>query len=264
MASAPVTLRSETTSLPPDASTRSSDFALPPLSGEWLRELSAPSAASASKRIGTLALPLGATHARPLIVGVHAAASRPDWLCSQLRQVYGPHVFVVCPHPTEQLSTMASWSSAEQIRERVVQALQAVYADYGVYVDRRSMTYFGHSQGAMMMPYAFRSALLPGPVSDVSAPLRFTTVVLFEGLPRDYARANFVSDTLHAVGAQQVYLVSGQAGWAGGHQSLAASLRAHGFQATHVSGSFGHFFNAESLSLLRAALPQPLDEVSTP
>jgi hypothetical protein len=57
-----------------------------PLTGEWLQ----PIQNEAGHAIGVVALPLGETTPRRVIVGVHGAASRADFMCSVLRSVLGP------------------------------------------------------------------------------------------------------------------------------------------------------------------------------
>jgi pimeloyl-ACP methyl ester carboxylesterase len=45
----------------------------------------------------TLALPLGATTPRPIVVVIHGARDRADWQCGSFRGLLGGRVFILCP-----------------------------------------------------------------------------------------------------------------------------------------------------------------------
>jgi predicted esterase len=209
-----------------------------PLTGEWLRILHDEK----NRALGVLVVPLGAREPKQLVVAVHAAWSRADWMCGAVRDAYGPDVFIVCPHASFTMDQPASWQSAEQVRDRVKAMVRETENTFGEMLDTSSNTYFGHSQGAMLSPY----------VLPIMTPLTFRNVVLFEGLPRELDR---MPHALRSVGAERVLLVSGQAGWEAGHRSFAAQLNHSGIRAKHVAGSFGHFFNPESMQMLQAETP---------
>jgi predicted esterase len=119
---------------------------------------------------------------------------------------------------------------------------------YGDRIDRSRIVYFGHSQGSMTLPAAY-GRLAPS--------LPFSGVVLFEGMPKD---TRFLETALRNMGARHVLLVNGQGGWQGKHAAVAASLAAHGFDAWHAPGSFGHFFNDDALAILQRETPRLFEQ----
>jgi predicted esterase len=126
---------------------------LPPL-GEgdaWLDTVTLDDGSQAN-----VALPLGATSPRPLVVGVHGSGDRPDWSCAEWANVVDSYAFVVCPHGSAFGGGFA-WSTIEQLDKRVISAITAVRAKYGAYVDGGPAIYAGFSQGANLAPYIVRN-----------------------------------------------------------------------------------------------------------
>jgi predicted esterase len=158
--------------------------------------------------LGVVAVPLGARTPRRIVVGVHAAAGRAD-------------------------------------RRRIDDSFAALLREHGAYLDTSRVTYFGHSQGAMILPYAFT----PHVRSKMQT---WSTVVFFEGLPREPER---VTPAMRAMGAEHVVLISGQPGWAAGHRALAAQLNRGGIRATHLAHAFGHSARPEVLRDVLGSLP---------
>lgn len=227
---------------PPAVPVATPEPAFAPLAGEWIQTLRDDDGTP----VGLVTVPLGSREPKGLVVGVHGAMSRPDWMCGAVRDSFGPDTFVLCPHPSEKLQQISSWGSGPQLVRAVDRALAAAFAAFGDRIDRRRLIYFGHSQGSMMLPAAYS-------VTPATTP--FVSVVLFEGLPKD-TRA--FARTVRNMGASRVLLVSGQGGWAAAHGALAASLEKSGLHARHVKGGFGHFFNAEALAIVRSEAPSLL------
>ncbi len=214
---------------------------LPPLGGEWMQTLDAPDGTPVG--IGTV--PLGSRQRRPLVVGVHGAQSRPDWMCGAVRDSFGPDTFVVCPHPTAKLREATSWGSGLQLTRAVDRALDAAFAAFGERIDPQKIIYFGHSQGGMMLSAGY----------GVVPPKRsFSSVVFFEGLPKD---TSTLDRTVRNLGARRVLFVSGQSDWAAAQAT--AALRKNGLDARHVQGTFGHFFTPAAIEIFRRETPALLD-----
>jgi hypothetical protein len=222
---------------PPPRDDMNASAALPPLGGTWRVPV-----ADADGYLGEVTLPLGSRHPRGVVVGVHGAVSRADYLCGTLRGVYGEDVFVYCPHAARTAESGASWLSPEQLRSRVVDGVRVLQRRFPGRLDLSSMVFLGHSQGAMLLPAAFGAKALP-------EGMRFRHVVFFEGLPK--SEPAFTERALRNMGAESVYLVSGQSGWRAGHEHLAEHLRKRGLGAVHVHGEFGHWFNDPSERILR-------------
>src|SRR5262249_14967874 len=47
-----------------------------------------------------IALPIGTTRPRPIVVAVHGQNSRAEWMCWMAQHVVGSRAFVVCPRGT--------------------------------------------------------------------------------------------------------------------------------------------------------------------
>lgn len=120
---------------------------LPPLEGEWLERLELPNGSYAFASI-----PVGAREKRPIVVGVHGAGDRPDWSCSEWRAVTAEWAFVVCPvgvrHPVDKQAFV--WGSANAIAARADDAVAALRAKYGAWIDDGPLVYGGWSQGGTL------------------------------------------------------------------------------------------------------------------
>jgi len=200
----------------------------PTLGGAWLAELD---------HTGHVAVPVGAQEKRPVIVAVHGAASRSDWMCRDVRAGFGPYPFVVCPHPSDALEREASWGSPEALTRAITRSLAAARARFSDWIDEADPIYVGHSQGAML---AAR-----GPIGAGA----YRHLVFFEGLPADVvaARAAILRSN-----AESLLLVSGQSGWQAGHGHFAASFAGTRVRARHVHEPVGHFFHARIYTRLRS------------
>ena len=212
----------------------------PMLLGDWLQPLEED-----GRGVGVVALPLGAREKRPLVVAVHGAGSAPEWMCSAARAGLGSRPFVVCPHTLANPRALASWASPEQLASAVDRAVRAAVARFPAYVDTKEVMYLGHSQGAMMAPLAL-----------AKSGVRFRYALFFEGLPRDAPGAKAKLLGAHV---ERLLLVSGQGGWAAGHEQLARSFLGTALASKHVQGAFGHFFNEDVFAAMRLELPWLVD-----
>lgn len=105
----------------------------------------------------SVTLPLGATEARPVVLGVHGAGDRPEWSCGEWRAAVDSYAFVVCPHGAAIPGRGAFvWQSSDQLEKRAMAALAAVREKYAPYVLDGPVVYAGFSQGAYLAPYVIR------------------------------------------------------------------------------------------------------------
>lgn len=66
---------------------------LPPLTApSWRIDLEVEGAPSA-----VVAVPLGATEPRPIVIALHGGDDRPEWQCGSWRGIVGSRAFVLCP-----------------------------------------------------------------------------------------------------------------------------------------------------------------------
>ena len=130
-----------------DGGEAGSAAALPPLrDASWVERITLDDGSEAF-----VAVPLGATQPRPVVVGVHGAGDRPDWSCSEWRATTGGHAWVVCPRGVpSQWKDFWTWGSAESIAKRAEQAMRIVRARFPGYVADGPMVYGGWSQGGTL------------------------------------------------------------------------------------------------------------------
>jgi hypothetical protein len=97
-----------------------------------------------------IAVPLGATEPRPVVVGIHGAGDHPGNACAEWNGVFGGFAFVVCPHGYPVGDRAYSWESAEVIAARAERAVEAARGRFGSYVAKGRVVYAGFSQGATL------------------------------------------------------------------------------------------------------------------
>ena len=105
---------------------------------------------------GYVALPIGATSPRPIVVGVHGAEDHADWSCYEWAATLAAYAWVVCPQGPA-FRTGFVWSSAEQIYERAMALVAEVERRWPEWVAEGPMVYGGWSQGAMLAPTVIAS-----------------------------------------------------------------------------------------------------------
>ena len=120
--------------------------ALPALSApSWTTQLAVQGFGPA-----TVALPLGATTPRPIVVVVHGARDRAEWQCGSFRGVVGGQVFILCPQGIAAAATGGVYGlgsfddSAAELRA----GLGALKARYGAHVAPSPVLLIGYGEGA--------------------------------------------------------------------------------------------------------------------
>jgi len=188
----------------------------------------------------SVTLPLGATEARPVVLGVHGAGDRPEWSCGEWRAVVSSYAFVVCPHGAPRGGAFV-WQSSDQLEKRAMLALRAVGEKYGDYVRSGPVVYAGFSQGAYLAPYVVRKH-----------PDLFSMMALDEG---GYAQTagDFPTAFAHGGGRRAVLMCSTPM-CEGGFSSSRILLERAGVDArVEKLGPFGHTVND---SVIAAIKPQ--------
>lgn len=124
-----------------------SKSALPPLgASSWRTELEVKGFGPAS-----VALPLGATTPRPIVVVLHGASDRPDWQCGSFRGALGGKVFIVCPQGIAGGEPgRFALSSVEDTSAELRAALGALKARFGRHVAASPVVLVGYAEGATM------------------------------------------------------------------------------------------------------------------
>ena len=114
----------------------------------WLVELDVAGFGKAA-----LAVPLGATTARPIVIALHGVADRPEWACAALRAIAGPAPFVLCPRGVRRADIAApdvryTFGSADDAARELRAALTALKQRYGAYVAPGPVVFSGFEIGA--------------------------------------------------------------------------------------------------------------------
>ena len=100
-----------------------------------------------------VAVPLGATTARPLVIALHGVADRPEWACAALRAIAGPAPFVLCPRGVRRTDIPApdvryTFGSADDAARELRAALTALKKRYGAHVASGPVIFAGFEIGA--------------------------------------------------------------------------------------------------------------------
>jgi hypothetical protein len=114
----------------------------------WLVELEVPGFASAE-----LAVPVGATGPRPIVIALHGVADRPEWACGAYRGIVGGKPFVLCPRGVKRKDLSAAedrytFGSADDTSRELRAALTALKSEYGAYVAAGPVILAGFELGA--------------------------------------------------------------------------------------------------------------------
>jgi hypothetical protein len=122
---------------------------LPPLAASgWLVELEVPGFGKAA-----LAVPLGATAPRPIVIALHGTADRPEWACGAWRGIAGPAPFVLCPRGVQRSDFAAAdprytFGTVEATTAELRAGLTALKREFGAHVAPGAVVFAGFELGA--------------------------------------------------------------------------------------------------------------------
>lgn len=120
-----------------------------------LRPLSAPSWKTELALSGfgpaTVALPLGATTPRPIVVALHGDGDRAEWQCGSFRGLLGGSVFIVCPQGVPaKLPERYTWGDVAATSAELRAALAALKSRFGKHVAPSPIVLLGFGQGGSL------------------------------------------------------------------------------------------------------------------
>lgn len=219
---------------------------LPPLHAEWLEPLGTAAAA------GFVAVPIGASEPRPIVIAVHGAGDRPEWSCSEWRAIFGPVPFVVCPRGSALGANGANgfaWSGAQHVERAIAAALAETHGRFAAYLDDTSpRVYVGFSQGARI-----------GAEVVAHAAARYPVAVFLEGLG-DVESPSFTAP--FRADGKRVLLACSQRGCAPKREKAARVLERKGIAARVLDiGPIGHTVDGRVVEAMRREVPWLLDGV---
>jgi predicted esterase len=216
----------------------SASTGLPALQAEWLLPLG-------GEQDGVVAPAVGATAARPIVVGVHGAGDRPEWSCGGWRMASQVSSFVVCPRGAAMTAQTFAWSSSQQLGERVDNAVRRTGELFGAYVAAGPMIYAGFSQGATLAePFLRKHAA------------RFPIVILAEGGYQTASNPAFAR-AFRAAGGRRVVLVCGSSACFQRARLSQTVLERAGVEVLVVGDPLaGHNLNERMQQALQSAWPR--------
>jgi hypothetical protein len=237
-AGSPVQPSARQSAMPAPSSATAPAPGLSPLGGaEWLERL--PVAGFADARVS---VPLGATEARPVMIGAHGKGDRPEWACGEWRGVTHAHPFIVCPHGSPRDAGPGaglSFADAETTLREIRGGIAAVRARFGVHVADGPVVYAGFSLGAIV-----------GARMALAEPALFPFLVLAEG-----GHAVWTAESVArfaAGGGRGVLFVCSTAACEVAATPLLARFRSAGVEAQLVSaGRIGHVVDDRVVEAIR-------------
>jgi len=180
----------------------------------WLVDLDVPGFGKAA-----VAVPLGATTPRPIVIALHGAADRPEWACSALRSIAGPAPFVLCPRGIPRTDFPASdarytFGDSDATSSELRAALKELKRRFGVHVAPGPVVFSGFEIGADRVasissqePAFFSRVLLIEPATS-SWPSSQSALFARSG----GQRALFAFGSAHRDELQQKAVLTGRAG----------------------------------------------------
>ena len=211
-------------------------------SRSWRIELPVPGFAAAS-----VALPLGATVARPVAVVLHGARDRADWQCGSFRGVLGGKLFILCPRgePSE-VAERFSFRSVDAAAQELRAALSALKTHYGAHVAPGPVMLVGYDEGAFTAVELARQE-----------PSFFSRVMLVKGDPAAFSPSS--AAIFAARGGKRVLFFCTEPECDDRAVSRALLLSRAGAQAKSVKHDVGPYLDARFTERLRGELPWLLE-----
>ncbi len=194
-------------------------------------------------RLGVVAVPLGTTGPRPLVVALHGGSDRPEWACTAWRTIADNHAFVVCPRGPGSEAGLG-WSSPADTRARVERTVAAARAIFGDWIDEGPTVLVGFSMGAT------QAALLAQ-----SDPKKYPRVVLAESAYAPEAAMSFARPWANNGGERAIFLCT-TPGCVGTYRNAAKNMaRQHAPARLNDAKTTSHGMWAEVMQSMRRDWP---------
>lgn len=212
----------------------------PLAAASWSTELTVPSFAPA-----VVALPLGATEPRPIVVVLHGARDRAEWQCGSFRGVFGGRVFIVCPRGVQVASEggLYGLSSFDDTAAELRATLAALKARYGKYVAPSPIVLVGYAEGAAQAADLARQE-----------PKFFARVALVNGNPRALSSTQAKVFGEHGGKRMLFFCTSAECEAAGGERTLWLT-RSGAVAAKTVRADVGPYLDSPFTDALKREVP---------
>lgn len=206
-------------------------------------------------RDAVIALPLGITEPRPLLVALHGNYDRPEWQCMVWAELVKRQAFVVCPRGVPRGDAPKAedrWTYGgipDTLKETFagLKAARSVYADY---IDSGPAVFTGFSLGAIYGVHILGADEKKRAAYGAGDEPPFSHAVLIEGGYQGWHAGR--AKQFRADGGQGVLFGCGQYACRAKSQSVAKLLQRAGLTANvGFGGNVGHTYDgrvAESVS----------------
>lgn len=195
-----------------------------------------------------VAVPLGATEPRPVVVALHGIQDRAEWACGEWRGAAGPRPFVLCPRGIPSPGVARSLGvfahpGAPQTRREIDAGVRALRARFGAHVADGPLTLVGFSLGANV-----------GARVAIADPAAFPRLVLAERGHSAWTRPAALA--FAKGGGERVLFACSQGGCKEAVRAPTAALRAAGV-ATELAyaGNIGHLVDERVVASIHARWP---------
>lgn len=231
---------------PPAAASSAAPAGLAPVEASQFVEIPVEGHAGA-----VVAVPVGATTPRPVVLATHGNYDTPDWQCSTWRAIVGPEPFVLCPRGVARPDSPSrddvrfTYASNAALEVEIEAALAALRARFGAHVAEGPIVYTGFSLGAIMGVAIAARAKHPG---------RYASMVLVEGGHDRWTPAT--ARAFASAGGKRVVFGCGQASCHLDAKRAAAHLERAGVK-TRIVGvkDAGHDYGGRVAKEVQAAWP---------
>jgi poly(3-hydroxybutyrate) depolymerase len=191
----------------------------------------------------SVALPLGATTPRPIVVVLHGARDRAEWQCGTFRGLLGGQVFILCPQGVLQSAQGGLYGlgtfdeSAAELRA----GLAALKARFGKHVAAGAIVLVGYAEGAAV-------------VADLAPqePSFFARVALVNGNP--LALSSIASKTFAERGGKRALFFCADAACDDSATQRALWLSRGGVATKIARGAVGPYLDAPFVDALRGEM----------
>jgi len=189
----------------------------------------------------TVALPLGATRARPIAVVLHGARDRAEWQCGAFAGLLGGRAFILCPRGPEVEPGLYGLGTVEASEAELRAGLSALKARYGAYVAKSPILLVGYAEGAEVAADLARQE-----------PSFFARVALIKGGASAFSSS--ASKVFAERGGKRVLFFCTDERCEQDGAARALSLMRGGVQAKAVRFVHGPYFDAPLVDALRPEL----------
>lgn len=195
------------------------------------------------RKPAVVALPVGATGKKPVLVAAHGRDDNAEPLCDMWRGVVGERGFVLCPRgiPSQNRPGSFTYASHTELANEIDDAVAALRAKYPDHVDEGSLVYAGFSLGSFQ-----------GVRVVASDPQKTPRVVLIEGGHDPWS--DDLIESFADGGGQRVLFVTGQQTNYDRSRRVAKELEQAGIasRVVHAEGA-GHVYTGDIEARVREA-----------